>query len=222
MPLQTFLNLPEQRRQEIIDVAIEEFALYEYDKASLSAIVKKSGVAKGSFYRYFESKKELYVYLIDYLIQKRLAFGGNLPHNTEGNFFDILVENFTHKLQFDFEHPVYSGFLHNVMQEKNGEELGTIQLDIRAKITRLVENLIKQRQQNGALRNDIPAGLMAYIVVQIQYGISDYLATRYSLNFRDNIRQKKPIFTIPAEEILQIVHQIVETLRCGIQAGAQL
>lgn len=221
MPLQTFFNLPETRRQEIIDIAVEEFALHEYAQASLSEIIKKSGVAKGSFYRYFESKKDLYLYLIDYLIQKRLAFAGGITENTEGDFFALLVENFTRKLRFDLDYPVYSGFLYNVMQEKNTEETGLLQLDIKKRITGIVEGFITQRQQSGALRSDIPAGLIAWLVVQTQYGIADYLAMRYGIDFRENIRQKKPVFSIPAEDILHIVQQLADILRRGIQPGAR-
>jgi AcrR family transcriptional regulator len=65
MPLITFINLEPSRQKEILDVAFEEFALYPYETASLSRIVKNLSVAKGSFYRYFENKLDLYKYLVE-------------------------------------------------------------------------------------------------------------------------------------------------------------
>jgi len=35
MPQKTFFNLSEKRRKEIINVSFEEFALYDYESASL-------------------------------------------------------------------------------------------------------------------------------------------------------------------------------------------
>lgn len=65
MPKETFLNLPEAKRQRIIDVALEEFAGHTYHRASLSRIVERAGIAKGSMYQYFDDKFDLYVYLME-------------------------------------------------------------------------------------------------------------------------------------------------------------
>ena len=61
MPKETFLNLPEEKRNRILDAAIQEFAANPYDVASISNIVRKVGIAKGSFYQYFEDKKDLVI-----------------------------------------------------------------------------------------------------------------------------------------------------------------
>ena len=61
--LKTFKNLPPERQEEIILVSLEEFALHEYETASLSAIISKLDLAKGSFYRYFENKHRLLIYI---------------------------------------------------------------------------------------------------------------------------------------------------------------
>ena len=83
MPLQTFLNLPEERRKMILDVAFEEFALHEYKVASIGNIIKKLEIAKGSFYRYFENKKALYFYLLDYAGKLRFEMVDHLFDDDE-------------------------------------------------------------------------------------------------------------------------------------------
>jgi AcrR family transcriptional regulator len=74
MPKQTFFNLPEVKRQTIIDVAIEEFADYGFESASINRIVANSGISKGSFYQYFEDKLDLFRHLIDLLAQEKTEF----------------------------------------------------------------------------------------------------------------------------------------------------
>ena len=74
MPNQTFFNIPEEKRDKIVKIAIAEFASHDYDSASITKIVKQAKIAKGSFYQYFEDKKELYLYLVDLANQEKLAF----------------------------------------------------------------------------------------------------------------------------------------------------
>ena len=47
MPKETFLNLPDQKRQMIEDAAIDEFAAWGYDNASITRIVEACQIAKG-------------------------------------------------------------------------------------------------------------------------------------------------------------------------------
>jgi AcrR family transcriptional regulator len=71
MPKQTFFNLPEKKRQTIIDVAIEEFAENGFEAASINRIVANSGISKGSFYQYFADKLDLFMHLVDILAQEK-------------------------------------------------------------------------------------------------------------------------------------------------------
>ncbi|MEK3722622.1 TetR/AcrR family transcriptional regulator [Paenibacillus sp. FSL H8-0034] len=50
---------PEVRRNEILDVAMELFKIKGFEHTSVSDIVKKMGVAQGTFYYYFNSKEEV-------------------------------------------------------------------------------------------------------------------------------------------------------------------
>ncbi|MCZ8520315.1 MULTISPECIES: TetR/AcrR family transcriptional regulator [Paenibacillus] len=50
---------PQERRNEIIDAAMALFRDKGYEHTSVSDIVKKVGVAQGTFYYYFRSKEEI-------------------------------------------------------------------------------------------------------------------------------------------------------------------
>lgn len=62
---ETFENLPESKKNHILQVCIEEFAMHGYEKASTNTIVKRLGISKGVLFLYFKNKKNLYLYLID-------------------------------------------------------------------------------------------------------------------------------------------------------------
>ena len=68
MPKQTFFNLPDEKRDFILRVAVAEFAEKGYRAASISAVVAEAKIAKGSFYQYFEDKDDLYIHIITTMI----------------------------------------------------------------------------------------------------------------------------------------------------------
>ena len=59
MPKETFLKLPEEKKQKIIKSAKEEFSRASIEEASIKNIVEKAEIARGSFYQYFDSKEDL-------------------------------------------------------------------------------------------------------------------------------------------------------------------
>lgn len=62
-----FLALRREKRDNILNAALREFADRGYDLASTNAIVGAAGISKGALFHYFSSKKELYFFLVDYV-----------------------------------------------------------------------------------------------------------------------------------------------------------
>jgi AcrR family transcriptional regulator len=58
-------SLPERRREEILDVAATVFAQYGYPNADMDYVAKALHVGKGTIYRYFPSKQELFLAAAD-------------------------------------------------------------------------------------------------------------------------------------------------------------
>ncbi len=49
MPTETFFNLPDEKKERIIEAAIDEFAENGLKNAKVNEIVRKSSIPKGSF-----------------------------------------------------------------------------------------------------------------------------------------------------------------------------
>ena len=64
---ETFEKLPESKRQQILQVCIEEFVQNGYKHASTNTIVNRLGISKGILFLYFKNKKNLYLYIVEYL-----------------------------------------------------------------------------------------------------------------------------------------------------------
>lgn len=91
MPKPTFDNLPAAKRERIIAIAIKEFAEHPYALASISRIVERAGIAKGSLYQYFAHKQELFLYLVEHAARAQLSIlAGLAPPDPALGFFELL------------------------------------------------------------------------------------------------------------------------------------
>lgn len=89
MPKPTFFNLPAEKRDRFVDAALDEFAGNPYDQASVSAIVTRLGIAKGSVYQYFEDKFDLFSWLVEEA-GRRKAAAVAVASPADGSFFELL------------------------------------------------------------------------------------------------------------------------------------
>jgi AcrR family transcriptional regulator len=72
---QQFAPPPQQdrsrrKREALLDAALEMFAEYGYERASVEAIARRAGVAVGAFYQHFTSKRQILLVLMDRLLEE--------------------------------------------------------------------------------------------------------------------------------------------------------
>lgn len=68
----------EQRKEQLVNIALEMFGTVGYTKTKVSDIVAKANVSQGTFYWYFKSKLELASYILERgneQILQRIAMG---------------------------------------------------------------------------------------------------------------------------------------------------
>lgn len=65
MPAKLFFELNDEKQKVIVSAAIAEFAAYGFINASTNTIVKNSGISKGSLFKYFVNKEDLYFFILD-------------------------------------------------------------------------------------------------------------------------------------------------------------
>ncbi|PWV89412.1 TetR family transcriptional regulator [Paenibacillus cellulosilyticus] len=86
---------PQERKDEIVNAAMELFASKGYEQTSVSDIVKKIGVAQGTFYYYFQSKEEVIHAACERTLASRLEKVKDLVDSTQWNALDKLTRLFT-------------------------------------------------------------------------------------------------------------------------------
>ncbi len=155
MPSPTFFNLPEDKRQRIIACAIEEFAEHDFQSASISKIVRRSGIAKGSLYQYFTDKADLYHYLLDYAAQVKAQVMANaVPQSGEMDLFQTLRFLFKEMFNFQHLHPDLAKLGNRAVFGKSPLPAEILQKSTQMS-NRYFEELIQQGITRGDIRTDI-------------------------------------------------------------------
>lgn len=63
-----------ERKTELLEAALDEFAAKSYDDASLNTIIKNAGISKGTFYYHFADKQALYLFLLESSVKSKWDF----------------------------------------------------------------------------------------------------------------------------------------------------
>lgn len=186
---------PEKRREQILRAATGVFAAKGYHRASVTDIINAAGIARGTFYLYFNGKREIFSELVDILT--------------------IRLSNSMSRIVIDDEHPPWT------MQIKNNiARITTVLIEERElnqilynhamgldedfdkkiqqfyeTITGRTEGAIKLGQEMGLVRKDVTPKIAALWTVgaarEVMYQIS---------------REKKPKVSADklAEELVSI------------------
>lgn len=91
MPSDRFLNLPDEKKQRIINAAITEFSRVPYDQVSINKIVRNAEIPRGSFYQYFENKLDLLSYVFTDLKKIMNVTILDTLQKTNGDIFSVVL-----------------------------------------------------------------------------------------------------------------------------------
>ncbi|QQK80080.1 TetR/AcrR family transcriptional regulator [Salicibibacter cibi] len=108
---ETFKNLEETKQKRILSAAMKEFADKGYEQASTNQIIKDAGIGKGTLFHYFNNKKDLYEYLVDYAITIMHDEYFSLIDTSESDFIERMKQIAQVKGNYIAEHPNVTNFI---------------------------------------------------------------------------------------------------------------
>lgn len=216
MPKTTFLKLKAEKKERLIEKALELFAFKDYEAVPVNTIVAVWGIAKGSFYQYFESKKDLYFYLVDYASQKKQVEVGQELLKPHQGFFELIEKMFLGSLLFDLQHPLIGAFLYNASRERNSNDLGNLQLTTKKQSMAYFKTLLSREIEKGNLRQDIEPELMAFFIVQLVQGINDFAELKWEFHPAKMLLTSTLLSETKLEEIRYTILRLSELLKNGI------
>jgi AcrR family transcriptional regulator len=202
MPKETFLNLPKDKQERIMDAIINEMGTHTYEHININAIIKEAQIPRGSFYQYFEGKDDMYTYFYTYIAKKKFEYWGPLLNfEIDMPFLDRFYEIYKKGISFMYDYPrlvkvgkkmIVSDYL---TQNENYKKSMDMAVSHYAKY-------IEIDQEKGRIRKNIDAKLLASMLLEMlnKMTIEDYLKDE-----------------ITPERIESHVKMIVDILKKGIE-----
>ena len=144
MPTRTFFNLPDEKREKLLEAIYGEFSRVPFGEVSINRIIKAAGIPRGSFYQYFNDKQDMLQYLTsDYRQMLKNKALLSLKQNG-GDLFNVFLEI------LDFSYAF-------ITEEKNNTFFRNIFSDIR-----INTDLFQQQNCDGSL-GELAGELLPYI-----------------------------------------------------------
>lgn len=179
MAKKTFHKLPDDKKNRFIQVSLEEFADRTYDNASVTGVVKRLDIAKGSVYQYFENKKDLWFFLKTHCEKKRLSYTKECTRSNFTNFLDYYQELHTLYIDFDCDYPVMSRMLHRANFKETNPELTGYISEWKQNSLHVYSKLIQAEILMGGFDQIESEKLVAEYLYGMDMVISGYLQDAY-------------------------------------------
>jgi AcrR family transcriptional regulator len=154
----------EQRRQQVMTCAAELFAERGYHRTTIEHIVKRAGIARGTFYLYFQDKRSIFEELLDRYME---ALRGRITRiDTDGGREHALTQmrqNIRGIVEVCLEHRDLTRILLTYALGLDSEFERKL-LDFDREVSSLLESSIKLGQQLGIVRACDPR-LVAFAII---------------------------------------------------------
>lgn len=210
MPKQTFLNLPVEKRETIMNAAVEEFAEYGLENASTNRIVKSSGIAKGSFYQYFEDKQDVFMYMLDLVEKKEWEFFKNEhPPDQNMDVFHYYRWMVKKGMEFGLAHPRMIQASWRVLLGE-GLYYGKNFDNYRQKTKDALTMLIRQAMERGEVDPSVDVELAVMVMETWSNAITQYFLT-------EGMKQKDILKWMRSKKTQETIDKLFYVMEYGLR-----
>lgn len=94
------------KKQVLLNIALEHFANYGYERTSTNRLIQQAGISKGMIFHYFASKKQLYAAVLDSCLQRVVLFMARETPAPSSDLFERVISNSYAKVKFYVREPL--------------------------------------------------------------------------------------------------------------------
>ena len=210
MPKQTFLNLPEEKRQAVVNAAIDEFAEYGFEAASINRIVASSGISKGSFYQYFEDKRDVFMYLLTVLEQEKIShFKDKHPPSNNMDTFHYFRWMIKAGMEFNSAYPRMTQAVSRVLLVE-GLYYGKLFGDYHQKALDALRGMIKEAIARGEVDPSVDIDLAVMVMDTWSNAISTYI-------LNEGLKQKDMMKWVRSAKTQEKIDKLLYVMEYGLR-----
>ena len=138
-----FYSLKKEKQDKMLNGAMQIFALYGYRHASTDEMVRVSGVSKGLWFHYFESKAGLYAFVASYGLKYAMIELSMRTVRQGADYFALRSEVEEGKMRMLDKYPYLPLFLDSIAREDDEEVVEMIK-EPREKYAEQLQQLLLQ------------------------------------------------------------------------------
>ena len=173
-----FAKLPLAQQQAILSAALEEFGAHGFHNASLNRIIETAGISKGSLYYYFDSKEDLYAHVARVELERLIAQVEpfDLRSATNPDAFWSALGNYYVQLMTALDNtPKLAALIRGWIAASATPALQQVQQEMERAVIPWMQEAIAAGQQIGAVRTDLPTGLLIAVAAGMGQAMDTWL-----------------------------------------------
>ena len=202
MPSQTFFNLPEEKKERVIEAALEEFSQHLYHNASIARIIESAGIPRGSFYQYFSDLEDVYKYLFSLIGERKMEYIGEAHQQMQqADYLSIIKALYDAGIRFAKDHPIFARLGTNFYREDS-----TFRRQILGEFEGLslqyFEDLLQSGQDKGEVDKNIDIKVAAFLFHTLNIAIVENILQKHGPEY---LIAEGDAFLDVAEKVLYIL-----------------
>jgi AcrR family transcriptional regulator len=166
---ETWWNLPEAKRQRVLEAAKDEFGQRGFSAGSLNVIARQADIAKGSLFQYFDDKMDLFTTTVEATaddIQHAILDGLDIDGDVQ--FFDLLRTIMDRWLDYFRDHPVERAVGFAAANEIDPDARAALRTVTNTHYVEAFAPLLKRAVDRGELVGD-PDELLAIMILLMRH-----------------------------------------------------
>ncbi|KAF0194592.1 MAG: transcriptional regulator [Bacillota bacterium] len=206
MAHQSFYNLTPERQEQIRTACVAEFASLGYSKASTNTMCREAGISKGLLFHYFGTKKELFLYLVDHLVEILLEEFYQGINQEREDLFERMLKWSLRRLELARKYPLYYRFNVKMFIEPDAVVRPEIN-EIIARLTQEGYNKLLDNIDYSSFRPGVDITKAIEALTYVLNGIGEKYLERFRVD--EDYQLKR------GDAMLKEIHEYMDILRYG-------
>lgn len=216
MPSNTFHSLDDKKKERFIRRALEEFTFRNYREASISAMLKDLGIAKGSLYQYFEDKYDLFTYLIEYCSEIKKSYV-SVDRSDFSSFWSYYRALFEKGFEFDHEHPLECHFLHRLQSNLHSAPVRKLYDQLLKQVVNGFAKMAAAEVDHGGFNSDLSLEAVGYFLYSNSIAIQEYMQFSGSIDIEAAIKAGRPVYYRKHKRMMKLVDEYIVMMKSALE-----
>jgi len=205
----TFEKTTSDRRQKVLEVAINEFASKGYNATNINEIIRKANISTGAMYSYFASKEDLFLTIVNSAYNLLETAYKDITANSQ-DLFDCVRRMLIASREYAIKYPQMNQIYLDITTQALSHMSVRLSNKIEVIATQLFSKFINKAKEDGQISKDADEKVIAYCI--------DNLLMMYQFSFSsDYYKERMKIFL--GEDRLEDIEAVEESIMRFIKSA---